>query len=194
MVRLHGRAMDGVTLASAIQGTGHTLTGAIAILYAPARCHLGRLEDGEVRDESGVPVALDPVYEARLFNQKAELRWLHDGQGLGRAVWLSEDESEGLAGGLSKDVSLEYIDTIGQSYLLWGRRVEESTRPGWSVLSAGRIGRLSVPVEVPADQGARLKTLEYVIMDGDGNASVAEERLIELVPGSAEPAGARHVR
>ncbi|KLL09963.1 type III-D CRISPR-associated protein Csx19 [Protofrankia coriariae] len=73
------------------------------------------------------------VFEARIFNRDAELRWLHERDGLGTAVLLSESpalcQPPGWLFGEPDEPSepdrpvapLTAIDRIDNKYLLWGR-------------------------------------------------------------------------
>ncbi|MGH9853378.1 MAG: type III-D CRISPR-associated protein Csx19, partial [Blastocatellia bacterium] len=69
-----------VTLANALKDCGAALQSpkTHALLYAPNWLKFGLLDgDAVPRDANGDPINLDPVYEARVFNQDAELRWLN---------------------------------------------------------------------------------------------------------------------
>ncbi|ARQ71933.1 type III-D CRISPR-associated protein Csx19 [Streptomyces marincola] len=179
---LHGAAHPGVPLATAI--TAHFATppstGATALLTAPASYRVALVEpDGTCTAPDG-PVDLSAVYEARVFTAGAELRWLGEANGPGRAVVLTEDpallpehfpETDGLA--------VDAIDTLDTHHLLWG---EAASQDGdWTTLSSARIGTLAVPVRTSGR--VRLTSRQYVAVEPEhGNAHVVEERLIRLEP------------
>src|SRR5215210_1097262 len=81
---------------------------AFAILFTPKDCHLilvdkhGKFfnQDGEFTPHN--------VFEARIFNDKAELRWLNESNGKGKMAIIS-------------DTSFPDAVPIKQKYLLWGQ-------------------------------------------------------------------------
>jgi CRISPR-associated protein (TIGR03984 family) len=89
---------------------------------------------------------------------------------------LSEERTE-LDGW--KPHHIDFIGTIRQRYLLWGKRAEDPSG-GWTRLTTARIGSINVP----AVDGLRFQicALEYLSEYDDGNVAVAEERLLALEP------------
>lgn len=175
---LHGAAHPGVPLPAAIAAS--PLTGATALLTAPSSYRVARVDSaGNCATPDG-PADLAPVYEARVFTPNAELRWLGEAGGPGRAVVLTEDptllpndfpETNGLA--------LNAVGTLDAHHLLWGETTGQDGSRTWTTLSSARIGTLTVPVRTSGR--ARLKSLQYVAVEPDhGNAYIAEERLIQL--------------
>jgi CRISPR-associated protein (TIGR03984 family) len=76
---------------------------------------------------------------------------------------------------------LDFLECIEQQYLLWGTGTDESPRPGWSRLSAARIGALDLPLEdVPRYARVILRTCEYLSEREHGNVVVGEEILVGL--------------
>lgn len=192
-VELRVRRAENLSLAEAIAGCGPLLDEAVAILYTPAACRFAVLsgasgEDPALRapDASGkpAPLPLDAVFEARLFNAAVELRWLHESEGRGTAVLLSERPAGDLAACLDKEAAaVTAIAAIEQQYLLWGKaRGADASPPGWSRLSEARVGTFWVPLALREGEHARLVTREYVTEFEDGNVAVAEERLLRLEP------------
>jgi hypothetical protein len=51
---------------------------ATAILYSPKRCSLAAFASGTLYGPEGRPLDLGAVFEARVFHETAELRWLND--------------------------------------------------------------------------------------------------------------------
>ncbi|WP_131739030.1 type III-D CRISPR-associated protein Csx19 [Actinomadura roseirufa] len=120
----------------------------------------------------------DGVFEARVFDGRAELRWLVDTAGRGAAVVLSEDPDV-LPAAFTAREPLEAAGTVEGGYLLWGKAA--GTSDGWTTFTRERIGRLRVPGEFPAGAHAALTTREYIARDPDhGNAYIAEERLVSF--------------
>ncbi len=204
MTLLYSATSTDVTLADAIRLTGlgadpATDTGdAVALLASPKAYTVARLSGGRLTDSEKtieLPAAGSAaVFEARIFNRDAELRWLHTGNGVGTAVIVAE--SLDLCAGLAERLDpLDAIETIENKYLLWGRPLPASTDvgtgtggpltggPRWVRLAEARIGLLDVPLpRAPRpEECVYLRTVEYVTTEPDhGNAGVAEERLVEL--------------
>ena len=149
-----------------------------AILYSPSNCHLALWKNGNFVCGNGKEIR--SVFEARVFNQTAELRWLKDGKS-GRAVILSEDERIGF-----KDESIGFekvppttYETICQKYLIWGQSTGKSSDDeNWTQFGSAQIGSFYVPVPNVAEQGyAQFTAVEYLKEFEDGNVAVFEERL-----------------
>ncbi len=156
-----------------------------ALLYAPRHCYLALARkddegvkffnaDGEIKREE-----VDAVFEARVFNSVAELRWLNERDGAGRAAVLTDaDDFEFFGHGpsLKEDV----VGELTQQYLLWGRSARASAN-GWTRFATARIGAFDAPVD-GLGKGARacFVAREYLKEYQDGNVCVAQERLIGL--------------
>lgn len=184
---LYAIARNNTTLQDSVNAcqTVWEIEGAIALLYSPAKCQFARLhcENDTVQflDYIDQPIDITKVFEARIFNDDAELRWLNQECGKGRSVLLSQqllqlqnyDSIETLT-------NLEHLD---QHYLLWG---EGWTKPEqwseqWSRLTLARIGGIPVPVsKLQRQQTVKLFVREYLRADNYGNLSVVEERLLGL--------------
>lgn len=188
---LRVRRAERLGLAEALKRCSLLLDGATAIVYTPRACRFAVLRAGqgeypELRapDASGseTPLSLDDVFEARVFNEEAELRWLHEAGARGTAVLLSERQAADLSGFLNEDgVSVIAIDRIEQAYLLWGKARGAGAGPsGWSRLYEARVGSFWVPLDLAPDERGRLVTFEYIAAFDHGNAAVAEERLVRL--------------
>lgn len=195
-VELRARRAANLSLAQAIAGCRPLLDGAVAILYTPAACRFAVFanDPGEsvtllAPDTSGklTPFPLGDAFEARVFNEEAELRWLHDRGGRGTAVLLSERPAADLVGCLDGEAtSVTAVDRIEQRYLLWGQAVDaHACPPRWSRLCEARIGTIWVPLALRKGERTRLVTREYVAEFEDGNTAVAEERLLRLEPWGA---------
>ncbi len=182
-----------VTLADALRDCRTVLQqpSAIALLYAPNWCRFARLNSaGDLCGSDDKPINLDPVYEARVFDNDIELRWLNEAQGNGRAVLLSETEQA--VANYTPLKTIESVRTIGQTYLLWGEGVDVKPAQGWSRLTTARIGHLEVPVDgvaalVQAHPDDKVNVLLHVkeylaVADKHGNVAVGEERLCGLTP------------
>ena len=161
---------------------------AVAILYSPRRCELATFAEGLLRGPNGQPIDTTTIFEARVFHQTAELRWLNDPspQALHRAVILIDPAPatfpKGWDEGESEQHAIAVIETLPQTALLWGQGTGRPISDGWSELATARIGRLLVPLAgVNANQRVLLHSLEYVVAEEeDGNAVIFDERLVKL--------------
>lgn len=157
-----------------------------ALLYAPQYCCFAHLDTaGTLRNEHGQALATEVIFEARLFNATAELRWLHVSAGRGRAALLSEDDTLTLFGGQSHQEKI--VGRIVQRYLLWGAGTGTPYPTGWSQLAAARTGAFSVPVEqVEKNRRVQLTAVEYLKEYQYGNVGICEERLTGFVVAEKE--------
>lgn len=189
--KLYQWQWDNIALPEAIRACADVLGGAFALLYTPSWCRVAYFAGGTLELMAGngerqelTPDGLSEVYEARLFNQTAELRWLHKLAGYGVSVLLSEDPSVGVNGssGRSPTCFMDYMDS---QYLLWGtvdRMVPSDRSATWACLYTARIGTLWVPLEGETSWHHRksrvvLNAREYFGTFEDGNAGVVAERL-----------------
>lgn len=203
-LRLYGSSQDGVSLQGAIAKVCNRpeFANAIGLFYSPEACTLGLLqEDGNVQtlhqphrtnSWQAQTVDLSRVFEARIFCTRAELSWLNlPGQAAGRAVLLHAGEQAAAeAAALEQPLeTLIAVELLSQQYLLWGFYDSQTESLGaelqenWTIVSTGQIGALAVPIAAAASrkkQAVVLHCLEYLTVDGDGNAYVAYERLLNL--------------
>ncbi len=191
MPSLYGRTAKSLTLTEAIQGCGSVLNNSVALLYSHRFCRFGKLKECDnIYDSRGkiIPLEYDSdehdasyIFEARIFNEQYELRWLNEDNGLGKAVLTSEESIDNY---LSEDLrELIASDIINQQYLLWGEKTTNQLSAGWQRLAIARIGALDIPVEqsLTKQQRVYLNTREYLAaIDEYGNMAVVAERLINL--------------
>jgi CRISPR-associated protein (TIGR03984 family) len=200
MTILYGRASENITLLQALEQCQNVLAKAIALLYTPTHCLFAQVSSAAnqtvaLLNANGQAIALTDIFEARVFNPTAELRWLNDRNGSGRAVLLSEDNaiSAYLETTVAEVPDLELaglpkqslLITLDQTYILWGQGTQkqpDTLRTGWSRLASARIGKLDVPLaNVKHLQYVKLKVREYLqTVDEHGNVAVVEERLVAL--------------
>ncbi|WP_261555514.1 type III-D CRISPR-associated protein Csx19 [Frankia tisae] len=206
--RLFGSRTIQITLPEAIETAG--MRNGVALLVSAVSYDIARLTNGRavaakaVRTgrERGIRVVPEEVpldvagpaavFEARIFDGNGELRWLHDGDGLGTAVLLAEDPAASSQLGQPLE-TVEAIDTVANRYLLWGRplaaqpaaQARQPVADGWVVLAESRIGLMTVPFDgsPPSEQDYfYLDTVEYISAEGEmRNAAVVEERLRAIV-------------
>jgi CRISPR-associated protein (TIGR03984 family) len=174
---------QGLLLADALSGFARVIgkNGATAILYTPQRCELATFAEGTLRASDGQSVDIGTVFEARVFNETAELRWLNDPgpQQCHRAVLLTEQEQSQLD--WQEERKSGIIAKLPQGYLLWGEGTGRSVSNGWSELATARVGALKVPIGgVGKNQRVMLHSVEYIAEADYGNAAVFEERLLKL--------------
>lgn len=174
-----------ITLKNAVNSCQDCLEGAIALLYAPQRCQVAKLTENHFQTSNGQSIdAINPnflgnIFEARIFNQNCELRWLNRLDGNGETVLLSESEQSLQGFSSHKSISCERLP---QQYLLWGESTSTANAEGWQRLAEARIGKLDVPLDEALDDKKRayLFSWEYLSAESDefGNFSVIEERLV----------------
>jgi len=181
MTILYGRSSDDITLQDAlVKCLGALGSGAIALLYSPSKCQFAKLQqNATLTDAQEQVIDLQFVFEARVFNEQCELRWLNRTDGKGQAVIISDKK---LTSCLDQDLKdLEAIATLDQTYLLWGKKTDTQIGNGWTRLATARIGSLDVPIAQVSSQRVQLKAVEYLAEVGDyGNVAVVEERLVKL--------------
>lgn len=164
---LHVATRDGLTFAEAMENA----PDGFALLTTPWRYAV--IAAAEARTS-----APDGVFEARVFDEHAELRWLNDTEDRGRAVVITEDPGH-LPPAFTDRVQVEVIGIEEGGYLLWGKAVEVSG--GWTTLTTERIGSMRIPGEFQRGDHVALTTREYLGRDSDhGNAYIAEERLLSF--------------
>jgi CRISPR-associated protein (TIGR03984 family) len=174
---LHTRAADNLTLLEALKICAGCFTNAVGLFYSPESCKFGKVQGDQITDETGKNLDLNRVFEARIFNQQAELRWLNQSNGTGRAVLLSQTDIHHY---LTEDTpEIHAIDIIDSQYLLWGEGTDR-TNENWSCISAARIGKLSVPIgKIARNDRVKLRFREYLgVCDEHGNVAVVEEQVL----------------
>ncbi len=167
---LHVATREGLTFAEAM----NSAPDGFALLTTPWRYEVVSTADARRSTPAG-------VFEARVFNEHTELRWLNDADS-GRTVVITEDPAA-IPADFTKRESMEAVGTLSGGYLLWGKAVQApSAAPdGWTTLTTERIGSLRVPGEFPGGCHVALATREYIAHDSDhGNAYIAEERLLSF--------------
>jgi CRISPR-associated protein (TIGR03984 family) len=157
---------------------------ATAILYSPERCCVATFSAGALHGSDGRPLDVGAVFEARVFNETAEFRWLND-PGPERehraAILTEQDHSSALGDWQRPERPADVIEKLPQTYLLWGEGTGRPIGNGWSELATARIGALPVPISgVGRKQRVLLHSVEYVIEAEHGNAVVLDERLLNL--------------
>jgi CRISPR-associated protein (TIGR03984 family) len=149
---------------------------AVGLFYSPAACQFGKIQGDTITNETGAALDLASVFEAKIFNPQAELRWLNILNGMGNAVLLSEQDIQNY---LDRDEStIQAIDIIDSQYLLWGEGTGKK-QGAWSHISAARTGKIAVPIEnINRNDRVKLRFREYLsICDCHGNVAIVEERL-----------------
>jgi CRISPR-associated protein (TIGR03984 family) len=176
---------------------------AVALAYTPKSCLLGLLRNGTIVGPKSAALDLAPVFEARVFNRLAELRWVNDPspQACHRSAILSEtDLLEKLNGLKEPETSTARWSLLApvpiveppikQQYLLWGKGIDGIGDTDWSRLATPRIGAFDIPIPGVHPGGhVYLKTVEYlyeVWHDGKtyGNVAILDERLVTLEVGN----------
>lgn len=173
-VKLHTNKAEGKNLSELVQefieGFDKPFPETFAILYSPSHCFLAMVDEKgnvEVKDNAD-KLDLNKVFEARIFNKKAELRWFND-NGKGIAATLSETEIDEKFGG-------EICLANPQNYLLWGEvSPTNQASENWTEFAEARIGKFHVPIKTTSR--AHFTAVEYLCEFADGNVAVLDERL-----------------
>jgi CRISPR-associated protein (TIGR03984 family) len=184
-------AAAGVTLGETLVAAAPCLCdggeATFALLYAPTRAHLCLVSEmGDLMSSSGSPIDPDDVFEARCFSLNGELRWLHEQDGRGPAVYVSEADLDE-AGRQVFETRLDPLEceVLEQTYVLFGKGApDESLAPGWSRAAEARVGAIDVPLAGVAEgEHVGLRFREYIgpqPEDEHGNWVVLEERFLGL--------------
>ncbi|QKD83389.1 TIGR03984 family CRISPR-associated protein [Thermoleptolyngbya sichuanensis A183] len=195
--KLYRQSKMDISLEDALNQVKDLMSGAIALLYSPQACSFGRFEsNGQVticcnskqgnskQDWQEQTLDLSSVFEARVFNERAELRWLSIPGSKGKAVLISETNLEKKFADDTNE--LNYLKAVEQKYLLWGEPLNKVKQPApanWSILSAARIGAMPVPISPGSNNQTvvELHSREYLgEIEPYGNVAVQEERLMKL--------------
>ncbi|CAN5809647.1 hypothetical protein BH20ACI4_BH20ACI4_15470 [soil metagenome] len=192
-VELHTNKADGKSLSESVQefirGFSESFPKTFALLYSSSHCYLALVDEQgkfEVKDNAE-KFALDKVFEARVFNEDAELRWLNETNGYGSSAVLSENEFSFFD---EKSKPNNCVKTIMQNYLLWGEvSPNNKASENWTEFAEARIGKFYVPVKTGSR--ACFTAIEYLksFEDQDGNVAVIDERLKGIKPYSTETKG-----
>jgi CRISPR-associated protein (TIGR03984 family) len=183
---LYGQSESNISLEDTLKKDfGNLLSGAIGLFYSPQACDFGRIcKDGTVailRGNQLETLKLSEVFEARIFNLTAELRWLNIlGEG-GKAVLLSDGETSPKKILTTSIEPIAYVEKLEQTYLLWGEPIERKPPDNWDFLATARIGTLAVPQpEGEKSDYVVLNSREYLGVGKYGNLSIVQERLVNL--------------
>lgn len=175
---LYRQTLESVRLEDALKGFAAELPEATALLYSPAWCRLVRWQEGALHGPGQASIDCRAVFEARIFAEAGELRWLHESGGRGRASYVAEARPSVTMGTLHEQPC---IDRLEQGYLLWGSAQSVDANAGWARMALARVGAFDVPVrEAQPGKRVRLKTIEHLARAEHGNTIVCDERLVGL--------------
>jgi len=180
-------SLANISLQEALQKWGSVVSNAVGLLYSPQSCQLVKVDtNGDLSDSSNKQFNLleqaNSIFEARIFNKNAELRWLNELGGKGQAVLIAEKVLDDIPEQPERE-KREILETIQQKYLLWGQKTNTALKAGWQRLAAARIGTLDIPLNetISKKQRVYLTTKEYLAeIDSYGNVDVIEELLLAL--------------
>jgi CRISPR-associated protein (TIGR03984 family) len=173
----------GLSLEAAIAAFTPTLGQAAAVgftLGPDAFSFIGLDGSGRATGPRG-SASLHAVYEARVFHERAELRWLRDPRHDSghTTVVLTDGSCAADLPSLPFDVPL--VGLLQQTYVLWGETGDEMPAAGWTRLTTARIGTLDVPIAgVRQNERVAIRSVEYLGRLAHGNVAVVEERLCGL--------------
>lgn len=192
--KVYSGILPDVALADAVEQVAAALGSrgerVVALLQGVTGFRFAVLQDKALCGRTGDPkdaAFLDTVYEARLFRETdslerlAELRWLHEGGGMGQAVWVAIDPGD-FETIVPIDTDEPCTAMIAASALHWGEVDRNLQCPhGWIALSEARVGRLWVPFRGPTpSNGERprllMRSIELIATEPEyGNCFVTEE-------------------
>lgn len=134
-----------------------------ALLYASNKCFLCLVDKAGSIEVKGNKLNMEKVFEARIFNGKAELRWL---KGFGEKIVSDETFTN----------DKNFVEKFDQNYLVWGEK-NASPHNGWTQFATARIGTFYLP-EIINTNHAQFTAVEYLMAEEEnGNVFVADERL-----------------
>ncbi|OLE54296.1 MAG: hypothetical protein AUG51_08920 [Acidobacteria bacterium 13_1_20CM_3_53_8] len=160
--KLFSGRVEETTLAQIVKEYFEIYGEGFALLYSPKAAYLAKLKSehhfvASVGKEPA-PVTLGEkdwrdVFEARIFNVTAELRWLNRKNGAGPAALLCKNDVREFFGAKpervmtkTKGVEKTLVGALEQTYLLWGQAADVS-QSGWTKFAEARIGAFFVPVD-----------------------------------------------
>ena len=173
----------GLSLEAALAAFAPTLgqTDAVGFTFTPdAFSFIGLDGSGRATAPRGT-ASLHGAYEARVFHERAELRWLRDPRhDSGHTTVVLTDGSCAVdLPPLPFDIPL--VGLLEQTYVLWGEAGDEKQVAGWTRLTTARIGPLDVPITgVRENERVAIRSVEYLGQLAHGNVAVVEERLCGL--------------
>ena len=173
---LHGRRIEDVSVSDLVRLLPTVLkSGAVVIAWSPSRVVVGTIVDRAIVEADGNVIDLDDEYGVRAFDATRDVRWSASPSG-GYAAVVSEESLDDVAGEVI-DVHDIVSSIVGVTYVIAGEKYESDAR--WTKLSAARYGSLAMPVSGPGRR-VGVNSIEYVVVDDDGNADIVDERLVGL--------------
>ena len=174
------------TASRPVEAEGRSGGGAIGYLLAPDRAEWFRCPGEGVRGPDG-PRDLAGAFEVYATGGGGQLRWVHQDDGEGWAVSLSEDAAT-LPEGTPVSAGPERRRLAGTADRLLAGRVVE-VRAGWATLATARYAPYAVPVRADVGQEVWAELAEYAVSDEHGNLSVIDTLLLSLTARPAAPTG-----
>lgn len=172
--------LDSVGLDRALELAGELLgDGATALLTSSAAYEVMHLRNQQwILPPRSPGLNRSAVFELRAFSEKGEIRWLHEGGGVGPVVGLGDGPGAELPTG-ALDTSRQFEEHLPASSLLWG--VVDWFEDGWAGMKEGRVGIFAVPLtNGHVGDEVVLQSREYVGVDTHGNAHVIDELLVSF--------------
>lgn len=181
----------GVSLTEVLGTASVVGASPIGIVYGVDAARFVRLDNGTLKAFDGsqeTKIDLTVPYEARIFDEHAELRWVHEKGGKGTAVIIADNQGSGLGGvsvsegdgWTSEDPG--WSDSLERRYLLWPTVKTDGTaetHSEWTRIGSARVGSMWIPGTFNADHVC-LEVREYLAVGEDGNVSVVAERYVKL--------------
>jgi CRISPR-associated protein (TIGR03984 family) len=146
------------------------------ITWSRKKVSVFRVADGVAVGHDANPVDLDECFEARIFGEWGELRWLSQfGPTSTVAVGLAVPAMPSVGRPLKPRQGSHQIRV---SHIVWGSALQNVDGEDWTTMVERRIGTIHVPIAgVLEHERVSLSSVEYVARADYGNAVVAEELL-----------------
>ncbi len=179
MSKLYGYSVAGVRLADALALFSDVeLTG-----YVQTPAHFLFCKWNNSTLEFGIAGEPEQIYEAKLFCEAGEFRWVRNPQfGLaGNAAWVSETEKS--LSGWEPQTPLDVLPIDGDRLMTGNVTSAHDRLAGWSWMDAPRHGKVALPASGIGRPVFRVR--EYLgnapgSAGEDGNRMVIEERITAI--------------
>jgi CRISPR-associated protein (TIGR03984 family) len=154
----------------------------IALLYSPNWAKIVRVKDGKfdcMQDGKFDENELPSVFEAKIFNEDIELRWVNKDGEVGVSTTLNE------VGNGDSNHPIRLSDERSK-HLLYGKLQNNGKMEnGYVTIFDEKVGRIKVPVDndfVFSEGNLAFECYEYYLLDEKyGNARVIDTRFIGIV-------------
>lgn len=174
---VHAYARPDTTLKDVLTWQG--LNGLVGVTYGVDAARFVRVDGERLVGFDGTKefdLSLDVPYEARIFGEHFEMRWVHQRAGKGRAVVIADGKRQPAGW---EEVGQSWLKPLERRYLLWEVNRDAGTGGGWTCLASRRVGTMWIPGTFNTDHVC-LVAHEYPAEHEDGNVAIVAERYVGL--------------